>query len=421
MQSTVRLTKRIIDSATSNGSEIWIWDTEVRGLFLRVYKSGRKSFALKYRVGARQRIHTIGAVGAPWTIELARKAARETLVGLVKGNDPQEMRAADRAALTVGDLIDAYLAEGPIDKPNKRASTWAADRSNLERHVRPLLGKRRADTLRAKDCAEVQRAIACGKTKTDIKTRKRGRAIVSGGPGTAIRTMITLAAMFSWAKKRGLIEDNPAKSVLRLKAEPKERFLSSKEFQRLFASLDQAEEQGVIHARHACIIRLLAYTGCRRSEILGLKWSEIDFERQAIVLPGPRSKSGAKRIPLSMHAVTLLDAQKRLGDHVFPSLRAGVSGHTVGIQKSWDKIRRMAELDGVRLHDLRHSFASIAVGAGESLYIVQRALGHKKASTTERYAHLRDDPVRAMVDRIGDFLDRSSRPVSPSESNGSGT
>lgn len=419
MEGPVRLTKRMIDSAASNGDEVWIWDAEVRGLFLRVYKTGRKSFALKYRVGARQRIHTIGAVGAPWTIELARKAAREMLVGLVNGKDPQELRAADRAALTVGDLIDAYLAEGPIDKPNKRASTWAADRSNLERHVRPLLGKRRADSVQAKDCAEVQRAIASGRTKTDIKTRRRGRAIVSGGPGTAIRTMITLAAMFSWAKKRGLIEENPAQSVMRLKAEPRERFLSSEEFQRLFAALDQAEAQAVIHARHACIIRLLAYTGCRRSEILGLKWSEIDFQRQAIVLPGPRSKSGAKRIPLSMHAVALLAAQQRLGHHVFPALRPGASGHTVGIQKSWGKVRTMAELDGVRLHDLRHSFASIAVGAGESLYVVQRALGHKKASTTERYAHLRDDPVKAMVDRIGDILDRSNRADIPVASDGS--
>jgi integrase len=379
----------------------------VRGLFLRVYKTGRKSFALKYRVGARQRIHTIGAVGAPWTVELARRAARELLVGLVNGDDPQEMRAADRAALTVGNLIDAYLSEGPVDKPNKRASTWAIDQSNLERHVRPLLGKRRADAVQPKDCAEVQRAIAVGKTKADIKTGVRGRAIVSGGAGTAARTMITLAAMFSWAKKRGLVAENPARSVVRLKGEPKERFLSPEEFERLFSALHFAEQQSVIHARHAAIIRLLAYTGCRKSEILGLKWSEVDIQRQAIALPGPRSKSGAKRVPLSQQAIAELQRQHRDREHVFPPLREGASQHTLGIQKSWNKVRNLAQLDAVRLHDLRHSFASIAVGAGESLYVVQRALGHKKSSTTERYAHLRDDPVRAMVDRVGDILDRA--------------
>lgn len=410
MDGVVRLTKKIIDAAApTGGAELWIWDADVKGLFLRVYKSGRKSFALKYRVGARQRIHTIGAVGAPWTVDLARKEARELLVGVANGGDPQARRVADRAALTVGDLIDAYLAEGPVDKPNKRASTWAIDRSNLERHIRPLMGKRRVDGLLPKDCAEAQRAIAIGKTRADQRTKARGRAIISGGPGTAARTMITLAAMFSWAQKRALIVENPARSVVRLKGERQERFLNAEEFERLFLALEAAERDGAIHFRHASIIRLLAYTGCRKTEILGLKWSEVDTDRQAIALPGPRSKTGAKRVPLSQQAMAELSLQPRSGDYVFPPLRNGAAAHTLGIQKSWSKVRTLAKLPDVRLHDLRHSFASIAVGAGESLYVVQRALGHKKATTTERYAHLRDDPVKAMVDRVGSLLDRTRK------------
>ncbi|MBU6407888.1 MAG: tyrosine-type recombinase/integrase [Alphaproteobacteria bacterium] len=410
MERVVRLSKRMIDAAVpADGGELWIWDAEVKGLFLRVYATGRKSFAIKYRTPqGRQRLHTIGPVGSPWTIELARKEALDVLVELTKGHDPQERRAAERGAMMVGTLIDAYLSEGPIDKPNKRGSTWVIDRSNLDRHVRPLLGQKRADAITAKDCADLQRAIAMGRTRADVKTRSRGRAIVTGGKGTAVRTMITLAAMFNWAVKRGFLAENPARNVTRLKLDRQERFLSSAEFEVLFSAIEACEQESSIHASHAAIIRLLAYTGCRKSEILGLRWSEVDADRGAINLPSVRSKTGAKRIPISSRALAIIQAQPQVSDHVFPALRDGASLHTIGLPKSWNKVRQRAGLGEFRLHDLRHSFASLAVGAGESLYVVQRALGHSKASTTERYAHLRDDPVRSMVERVGGMIDKAA-------------
>jgi len=407
---TVRLTKRIIDRAAPvNGEETWIWDADVRGLFLRVYATGRKSFAIKYRVGRRQHVHTIGPVGAPWTIEMARHRAREIQVGVVNGVDPQAERKELRDALTIGDLIEAYLREGPIDKPNKRQSTWVTDRSNLERHVRPLIGKLLLNDLATRDCAELQRSIVLGKSAADVKTKKRGRAIVSGGPGTAMRTMITFSAMLSWAVKRGIAKSNPAKGVPKLKCERQERFLATEEFAELFKALREAEAEGSVSPPHGMIIRLLAFTGARKSEIMGLQWSEVDLPRNAIVLAESRSKTGAKRIPLPPQAIELLKNRPRQGDYVFPPLRSAKTGHTMGLQKTWERVRTRAKLDDGYLHDLRHSFASMAVASGESLYVVQRALGHKNITTTQRYAHLRDDPLLQMVGRVAGAIE-SAKP-----------
>jgi integrase len=408
MGAKVRITKRVVDQAGPKGDEEnWIWDADVRGLFLRVYTTGRKSFALKYRVGRRQRILTLGPVGAPWTIELARRRAREILVAIANGVDPQVERVAARDALTIAEIIDLYLSEGPIDKPTKRTSTWVVDRSNLDCHVRPMIGRRVANEVTQRDCAELQRAIAMGKTKADVRTKPRGRAIVSGGPGTAARTMVTLAAMLNWAVKRGFMVSNPAKGVPRLKSDRVDRFLSQEEFARLFRALKDAERENAIAPSHAAIIRLLAFTGARKSEILGLRWEEIDLQRSAIVLASSRSKTGAKRIPLPAQAIDILTALPREMAYVFPPLKLCSADHTVGLQKAWDKDRARSGLSGVRLHDLRHSFASIAVAAGESLYVVQRALGHKNITTTQRYAHLRDDPLLELVGRVAGVIDKA--------------
>ena len=201
-----------------------------------------------------------------------------------------------------------------------------------------------------------------------------------------LRTMITLAAMLSWAVKRGIAKSNPAKGVPKLKTERQERFLSTEEFAEPFKALREVEADGSVSPTHGMIIRLLAVTGARKSEIMKLQWSELDFERHASVLPESRSKTGAKRVPL-------------------PPLRSASTLHAVGLQKGWERVRTRAKLDDVRLHDLRHSFASMAVASGESVYVVQRVLGHKNITTTQRYAHLRDDPLLQMVGRVAGAIE----------------
>lgn len=408
-----RITKRLVDATRpdANGGDIRIWDDELKGFVLRVRPSGAKSYQAFYRNGRSQRWSTIGKHGSPWTPETARVRAAELLRDAALGQDPHAQKLRRRADMTVAELIDAYLEHGPTDKPNKRASTWATDRSNLDRHAKPLLGKRQLSDLAAKDVAEFQRDVAAGKSFADIKTGMRGRAIVRGGTGTARRSVETLAAMFNWASKRNLMRNNPARQVEKFKSEAQERFLDEAEMTRLFTALAELVKERRLNPLHASVIRLLALTGCRKGEIVGLRWNEIDWDRRMIALPMLRSKNGAKRIPISNAAIDELKKLPRLDEQVFPAGKAGESPHIVGIQRSWDKVRARARLADVRLHDLRHTFASMAVDAGESLYVLQKALGHKRASTTERYAHLRDEPVHAMVDRLAARITNTQAPA----------
>jgi hypothetical protein len=193
-----KITKRVVDGAVppTNG-EARIWDTEVKGFMLRIYPTGRKVYAIKCRVGRVQSIHTIGEHGSPWTPDEARKAALDALGRARRGEDPNAERKAAKAALTVSDLIDGYLADGPATKPAKRPSSWVSDGSNLNRHIRPLIGTKVANHVTKGDAARAIRDIMDGKTLADVRTGPRGRARVTGGGGAARRTRSVAAAMFA--------------------------------------------------------------------------------------------------------------------------------------------------------------------------------------------------------------------------------
>lgn len=268
---SVRLTKRTVDAvkAPENG-ELRVWDRDVKGFFLRVYPSGRKVYAVKYRVGSAQRVHTIGVHGSPYTPEMARDAADLVLRRVKDGLDPAAEKREARAALTVASLIDRYLGEGPATKPAKRASTWQIDASNLNRHIRPLLGRRIANDVSKSEAARAVRDIAAGKTAADIKTGSRGRARVTGGEGTARRTRTTAAAMFSWGIEHGLVKTNPFASVKLPAARGRERFLSRDEAVKLLEALAALEKVAGISSGAADAIRLLLFTGARKTEVLGL-------------------------------------------------------------------------------------------------------------------------------------------------------
>ncbi len=412
MQDRVKLTKRYIDAQTPDPEkERWIWDSEVRGLFLRIYQSGEKRFAMKFRVGRQQKVFTIGTVGSPWTIETAREHAKEQLRDASLGVDPQKRKAAARAELTVSELIDRYLKEGPADKPNKRAATWEQDRSSLHSHIRPLLGSRIAAHLKPSDLAKAQSEIAAGKTAVSaLSGKKRGRLNITGGKTTASRCTIIFQAMMAWAVSRKILVAHPTLGVVRYKIEKRERFISVDEVQKIFEATERLEKRGEVRSEFGIIIRLLILTGARRGEIQGLQWREVDIGRRSIVLPDARSKTGARRIPLSDAAIEVLEGIKRKGDYVFPANRANAaSGHTVGLPRAWRAIRDEAGLDDLRIHDLRHSFASFAAEAGASLQLIGKALGHTQMRTTERYAHLRDDPLNALVNEIGERVKAARR------------
>jgi integrase len=322
--------------------------------------------------------------------------ARDTLAKASKGKDPSADRHLPRADMTISELAERYLEEGPASKPAKKATSWASDASNLRRHVVPLIGRRQLSSLTSNDIQKFQRDVTQGKTKANEKTRARGRAIVKGGPAAATRATLVLPAMLQWATERKFRTDNPGKGVKLNKPKKRERFLSAAELGRLGEAFSKAEHQS-FNSHSLSILRLLLLTGARRNEIASLKWEHVDFERTALRLPD--SKTGAKTVPLGAPALVVLSAlaRRKGSPWVFPAARG--KGHHVGMPRIWRKLRAMARLSGVRMHDLRHGFASVAVAGGDSLYLVGKVLGHTQAATTQRYAHLQLDPVRAVADR----------------------
>lgn len=391
-----KLTKRFVDALKPVTRDTIYRDDELKGFALRAKPSGARTWVVQYRNSAgRTRKLKLGKVGV-LTPEEARIEAREKLREAAKGKDPSADRHSTRADLTVTQLVEKYLDEGPADKPAKKAASWTMDASNLRRHAVPLLGRRTLAALTADDIQKFQRDVTDGKTKADEKTRKRGRALVKGGPAAATRATLVLAAMLQWAVKRKFRADNPAKGVQLNKPTKRERFLTGDELATLGEAFAAAEQEG-INASSLAVLRLLVLTGARKNEVASLKWEHVDFERAALRLPD--SKTGAKVIPLGAPALTLLNRLPRKKDSpwVFPASRG--KGHHVGMSRIWRTLRKTAKLKDVRIHDLRHGFASVAVADGSSLYLLGKVLGHSQATTTERYAHLQLDPARAVADR----------------------
>ena len=406
-----KITKRLIDSLRPGDTDLVLWDDALAGFGLRLKRSGAGAYIIQYRNAERRsRRFTVGKVGV-LTPEEARKAARALLSGVATGKaDPAGEKATVKATPTVAALVDLYLKDGPAAKPAKKASSWATDASNLRRHVVPVLGRRHLSALTKADIQRFQRDVTEGKTATDEKSdKKHGRAIVTGGPGTAARATVVLGAMLQWAVSQGYRADNPAKGVSLNKLQRRERFLSAKELAKLGEALAAAEKAGS-NRQSLAAIRLLLLTGCRKNEILSLRWEHVDFEHGALRLPD--SKTGAKVVPLGAPALAVLAGLKpsagkgnssKRPDYVFPAARG--EGHHVGLPAVWRKVSKAAGLHGVRIHDLRHGFASVAVAGGSSLYIVGKVLGHTQAATTERYSHLDLDPVRAVADRTSRKLE----------------
>lgn len=394
-----KLSKAIVDRAQPKDTDYFIWDSDLKGFGLKIAKGGRKSYVCKYRVGsgrtAPTRRFTIGAHGSPWTVDQARGEARKILGHAANGEDPAKEKQDAKKQITVSDLCDLYLQQGV---GTKKASTLATDKGRIERHIKPLLGKRKVPDVTRADIKRFLQDVANGKTAKDVKTGLRGRAIVRGGKGAATRTVGLLGGIFSFAFDSGLIETNPVRGVKRFADKKGERFLSQQELVSLGQALRDGAEKG-LNPQALAILKLLIFTGARKGEIETLKWSEIDFDRGYLRLAD--SKTGQKVFPLNAGALEILSTVPRLegSPYVFPAHRG--EGHYAGAPKVWRIVRADAGLDDLRLHDLRHSFASIAVSGGASLPIIGALLGHSDSATTQRYAHLHDDPLKAASEAVG--------------------
>lgn len=304
-------------------------------------------------------------------------------------------------------LCDLYLADGCA---TKKASTLASDRGRIVRHIKPLLGKKRISEITRADIQRFLQDVAQGKTAADVKTRKRGRAIVKGGRGTATRTVGLLGGIFGFAVAAGLIPQNPVAGVKRYPDRKGDRHLTIAELEALGRALSGARANGE-NPMAIDIILLLIFTGARKGEIESLRWADLDTE--AGYLRFSDTKTGQRTIPLNSGAMEILELQKCLAraEFVFPS--STVNGHYVGTPKVWRRVRAAAGLHNVRLHDLRHSFASIAVSGGSSLAIIGGLLGHRSVVTTHRYAHLMDHPLRKTSEAVAVQIAEAIKPSVP--------
>lgn len=403
----MKLIKRNIDALPKPDKRRYVYDDDLSGFALSVLPTGRKTFVAHYRVGGgrtgRQRRITIGVYGKI-TADEARTQAKEILAKAHLGEDVAEQRDEVRASQTVGQLIDTWSKDGALINRRTGAPRKQVNVNNeialANHHIRRLLGSRTVDSLIKGDIQRLRTQIATGETNVNRKGRKRGLIKVTGGQGAAVRTVRLFSSILSYAVDNGFIERNPALGIRLPASGRRHRYLSPEEVRRLGNVLnrDAASETA---ARAATIIKLLILTGARRSEIEGLKWSEVDFRFG--MLRKETSKTGAKIIPLARAALLILENERQWmsGNQVwvFPGQKG--EGSFDGLGKEWEKVRKQAGIADVRIHDLRHTFASFGAGGGVGLPLIGGILGHGQVSTTQRYAHLADTPLRAAANVIG--------------------
>jgi hypothetical protein len=267
----LKLTKRSIDGLASGLERVTAWDTDVTGFGVRVTSKGKRIYILKYRLARQQRWFTIGRHGSPWTPESARREAVRLLGEVAQGIDPADKRRYDRQAISFAELCDLYLAEGVA---HKKTSTIRSDRGRIEFHLKPLLGQKRAVSITRADIERLLNDVKSGRTSVAMPEKRRPGSIATGGAGVAAQCVALVSTVLQFAVDRGVRSDNPARGIKKPPVRKMQRFLSEAELRKLADSLAlEAGSSGNAHAIAA--IRLLALTGCRRGEIVNLRWRSV--------------------------------------------------------------------------------------------------------------------------------------------------
>lgn len=404
----IKLSKRTVDAIAAGPLPAIQYDGELRGFGVRIGTSGSLSWFIEYRPGAggrrvsKKRFY-FGS--REFTPEQARQTARELLATVALGGDPMKDRIRERQSLNFSEFAERYLSEEAEVK--LKPGTIANYRIAIRKHAVPDLGRIKLDKISTADLARLHTKI--GKSSTV----------------NANRTMECISSIFRYAATCNIVSvgHNPTKGIRAFRENRRERFLSSEELARLGEAIREAETVGTPYeideskpsAKHApkpenrrikidvytaAAFRLLILTGARLREILHLKWEYVDFQRGLLLLPD--SKTGRKAIVLNAPALGVLHGLSRAGSFVIASENS--DRPRADLNRPWRTISKRAGLEGVRLHDLRHTHASVGAAAGLSLPIIGKLLGHTQASTTQRYAHLAADPLRRASDEIAHAL-----------------
>lgn len=373
-----KLTKRLIESTNALEKEVLLWDTELKGFFCKISPSGKRSYYLFYRTqDGRQRKPKIGDHGAI-TCEQARMTAQQWLSAAVQGRDPSQERIVLRRNPSLHELASRYMDE---HAPHKKASSQKEDARLWNQHILPKLGSYKVSSLSREDISKLHQSLRNMST-------------------TANRVLSLLSKALNLAELWGYRPDNtnPCRHIKKFTERKRERFLTQEEITRLLKVLEKEEIENSESPYVLLALRLLLLTGCRLNEVLTLKWEYVDHKNKCLHLPD--SKTGKKTIYLSPFALSLIEKFSRSvqGQFIIQGKKEGL--HLINLQKPWRRIRKKANLDNVRLHDLRHTFASVAAANGLSLPIIGALLGHKQPQTTARYAHLVGQPLLEASEKI---------------------
>ena len=384
-----------------------MWDSALPGFGVRITTAGAKAYVLKFRTSdGRQRMMTIARVGT-LTLDESRDEARKLLGAVARGEDPAGDKQENRRAMLVRDLLDLYEGEGLVVQRGLRMGepmkpmTARYTMARLRHHVAPLLGNRQVKEVTSADLEKFVRDVTAGKTAKVEKPvdRKHAKIVVLGGEGAARKVFRDFSAVLSFARRRAIIARSPAEDARVRKTDNRRtRFLNFEEITRLGKALTAVEEAGA-NLKAVDICRAWALTGCRRDEIAGLRWAEVDLRAGLLRLSD--SKTGASIRPLGNAALALFAALRAQSEadaeYVFPAER-GDSFYT-GTKRIWPAIIKHAKLPGVTPHVLRHSMGSAAASGGEALLMVGALLGHSNARSTAIYAHVDHDPAKAAANR----------------------
>lgn len=422
-----RITKRTVEAALPQAARYIIFDTTIPGFGLRVFPSGQKSWVFEYRAGeggrgAQKKRLTLGKVG-DFTPDQARKEADRLRTAVKTGGDPQAAKTERRAAPTVADVADSFLQKH-VDAKRKASTAWFY-RDMLERVVLPELGK-----VKAKDL----KRTAVSHLHVSMQDR----------PYQGNRMLAVVGSMFTWAAGEGLVPEghNPARGIEKYPEEARGQQLDAEQLELLGAAIREAETIGIpwdlnpeARAKHrakgekvtrisehaAAAIRLLLFTGARLREILHLKWEQVDLARGMLLLTDHKTsrKTGAKAIVLNPPALAVLKDLTRVGAYVIAGETAGTDEEKprADLKKPWALVTKRAGLEGVRIHDLRHNFASFGAGGGMGLPVIGKLLGHTQPQTTARYAHLDNDPLRKASNTIASAIAAAMGEAPPAPDN----